>query len=353
MSNPITPRLASLATAVPENFILQDDVIEITDGIFSAHFENYAKLRSVFTNAGIYKRHIAMPVEWYLEPRNWPDRTDVFLDHATTLFVEASKQALEKAELSCKDIDAVVTITSTGIATPSLEARAAQTLGLRQNVIRVPVFGTGCFGGIAGLTLAERLARSSSNYNVLLVVVELCTMSFRLDKITNANVVATALFGDGAAAAVISTQAGKTGLQLGTGHQHMWPDTLNIMGWNVDPNGFEVVFDRAIPPFARRHVRPAVDSFLDEMSLPISELSRLTFHPGGTRVLEALEAAFELQAGTLDHERDVLRDYGNMSSPTVLFVLKNAMEAGLQGQSLLSALGPGFTAASIPVKVLS
>lgn len=166
-----TANLVSLATAVPENFILQDDVIEITDGIFGAHFEDYDKLRNVYTNAGIYKRHIAMPVEWYLEPHNWTDRTDVYLEHATKLFVKAAGQALEQAELSAKHIDAVVTISSTGIATPSLEARAAQALGLRNNILRVPVFGTGCFRGIAGLTLAERLVKSSPNYNVLLVVV--------------------------------------------------------------------------------------------------------------------------------------------------------------------------------------
>jgi len=347
------PKLTALATAVPENFILQDDVIEITDGIFNPHFDNYAKLRSVFANAGIYKRHIAMPVEWYLEARDWQDRTDVYLEHATSLFVQAAQEALEQANLRGQDIDAVITVSSTGIATPSLEAQAAQVLGLRNNILRIPIFGTGCFGGVAGLTLAERVAKSKPNYNVLLVAVELCTMSFRLDKTTSANVVATALFGDGAAAAVVSTYPKNTGLELGAGYQHMWPDTLNVMGWKVDPNGFEVIFDRAIPPFARRHVRPAIEGFLGDMCLPLSRLSRLTFHPGGMRVLEALEVALELHPGVLDHEREVLRDYGNMSSPTVLFVLQNCIKAGLQGESLVSALGPGFTVASIPIKAVS
>jgi len=352
MSKIIAPRLASLCIAVPENVIAQDDVIDITDEMFGPRFEDYEQLRPVFINTGIQKRHLAMPLQWYFAEHDWPDRTDAYLQKATELFCSAAKDALVQAGLKADDIDAVVTISSTGIATPSLEARALSAVGFRNDIFRVPVFGMGCGGGVAGLTLAARLARSEPESRVLLVAVELCTMSFRMDKLTKANIVATALFGDGAAAAVVSTNASDVGPEIGASHQHTWPDTLNIMGWKVDPTGFEVVFDRAIPPFARRHVRPVINGFLEEMHLAPADLARLTFHPGGTKVLEALEAAFELQTGALDYERQVLRDYGNMSAPTILFVLQKTIAAKLQGQHLLTALGPGYTAASIPVRIV-
>lgn len=352
MSNIPPPRLSPLSTVVTDNVIAQSDATALADRVFGDRYDDYDRLRPVFTNTGINKRHLAMPIDWYLEPRGWPDRTDTYIEQATQLFINASQDALEKAELKASDIDVIVSVSSTGIATPSLEARAAEKIGFRPDALRVPVFGMGCAGGVAGLALAARLASSEPGIRVLLVVVELCSMSFRLDKFTKANVVATALFGDGAAAAVVSTNTSEEQAALGFGRQHTWPKTLDIMGWKVDPTGFEVIFDRAIPPFARRHVRPVVDGFLADMAIDRAELDRFTFHPGGTKVLEALEAAFELQTGSLDAERAILADFGNMSAPTVLFVLQKTIESKLCGLSLVTALGPGFTAASIPVRTL-
>ncbi len=299
----------------------------------------------------------AWPCRWTgtLDQRDWRDRTEAYLGAATALFGRVANRALQEAGLRADEIDVVVTVSSTGIATPTLDARAGPGLGLRPDVARVPVFGLGCAGGVTGLSLAARLALSQPGTRVLLVAVELCSIAFRLDRLTKANIVATALFGDGAAAAVVcSGDGGNRGaVEIDVGFEYQWPETLGIMGWNVDPIGFDVVFDRAIPPFTRRHFGSAFTIMLDRLGLDMTSLARLSFHPGGTKVLEAIEGALDLGAGQLDVERAVLHDHGNMSAPTALFVLQRVLCAAQPGISLLSALGPGFTASTVPVTVRS
>jgi alkylresorcinol/alkylpyrone synthase len=181
---------------------------------------------------------------------------------------------------------------------------------------------------------------------VLFVTLELCTLAFRLDGVGKADVVATALFGDGAAACVLRN--GEGGFATVAGHgEHTWPDTLDIMGWRVDPTGFGVIFAQAIPPFARRHLRPAVDQMLADQGLAASDVDRFICHPGGMKVIDALEASLDIGQGALDAEREVLADHGNMSAPTVLYVLDRLRERGLPPRSVLTALGPGFTASTV------
>jgi alkylresorcinol/alkylpyrone synthase len=242
-----------------------------------------------------------------------------------------------------------VTVCSTGIATPSLEARVAQRMGFSSNVTRVPVFGLGCAGGVSGLSIASRLAQARPGTNVLLVTIELCSLALRLDELTKANIVAIALFGDGAAAAVLRAgDGGKTWIE--DSGEHLWPDTLGIMGWNVDPEGFGVIFRRTIPNFVAANLRDAVTAILARMGLELSDIDRFVCHPGGTKVVQALENALRLNQGALDHERAVLADYGNMSAPTALFVLDRVLKAGLPSRSLLTALGPGFTASCVALR---
>ena len=183
---------------------------------------------------------------------------------------------------------------------------------------------------------------------MLLVAVEICTLAFRLDELTKANIVATALFGDGAAACVL--RAGEAGIAaVEMSGQHTWPDTLDIMGWTIDPQGFGVIFDRAIPPFAEEHIAPAIAGILAART-GLADIDRFACHPGGAKVIAALERALSLEQGALDHERAVLADYGNMSAPTALFVLERLIRAGLPSRTLLTAMGPGFTASCVSLK---
>jgi alkylresorcinol/alkylpyrone synthase len=211
-------------------------------------------------------------------------------------------------------------------------------MGLRPDVRRVPLVGLGCAGGVTGLATAAALARASPGAAVLLVAVETCSLALRWDRPGKADLVAAALFADGAAAAVLRCAEGE-GPSIGGAAERKLPDSLDVMGWEVDPIGLGVIFDRGIPDLVLAEL-PAIlaQSGLDR------DVDRYVCHPGGAKVLAALERVLDLRAGALDHERAVLAGHGNMSGPTVLFVLERALAVGVRGRLLLSALGPGFTA---------
>ena len=338
--------LLSLATASPPYELPQDAVAEVARELFAPQFPGYARMAAVFRTAGVHRRQSVLPLEWYLQPRNWPERSAAYVTGAVDLFVKAAEAALAEAGVTGGEVDVIVTVSSTGIATPSLEARAMDRLGFRPDAARVPVFGLGCAGGATGLALAARLAKADPGATVLLVCVELCSLAFRTAQPSKADIVATALFGDGCAAAVL--RAGEDGFARVVGQaEHTWPDTLDIMGWRIDPDGLGVIFAQSIPPFARKHLRPAMDRMLAAQGLEVADIDRFVCHPGGIKVMEALEASLELGQGALDHERGVLADHGNMSAPTVLYVLDRVRRAQMPKRSVVTALGPGFTASAV------
>ena len=344
-----TAALVSLATSVPHHTFLQKDVLAAAWDIFGSRFPDYERFASIFTNTGIVKRHGVKPFDWYLKPRGWPERTDAFLEGAEALFVDVAGKALTGAGLKAADVDTVVTVCSTGIATPSLDARVARRMGFRSEVSRVPVFGLGCAGGASGLSIASRLAQARPGTNVLLVTIELCSLALRLDELTKANIIATSLFGDGAAAIVLRAGDGGATRIEHTG-EHLWPDTLDVMGWSVDPLGFGVILRRTFPEFVTTELKPALTRILTRMQLSLADIGKFICHPGGAKVINAIETALALDQGTLEHERQVIADYGNMSAPTVLFILERALAKGLPARSLLTALGPGFTASCVSVQ---
>jgi alkylresorcinol/alkylpyrone synthase len=338
--------LLSLATAVPPYAVEQQEAKIRAREAFGGNKALFDRLATVFDNAGIVRRHIVAPQDWYMHPHGWHDRNAIYLEAAEQLFVEAATAAIEKASLTPRQIDGVVTVSTTGIATPSLEARAGPAIGLRDDVRRVPVFGLGCAGGVSGLSLASNLASAEPGTNWLFVTIETCSISIRLDSDDPAAIVATALFGDGAAAAVVTS--GEHSLARITGSaEKLWPDTLRIMGWNVEDPGLAVVFDRAIPPFIEAELAQAVDAMCGQMGISREEIDRFCCHPGGVKVIDAIETALELNQGELNLEREVLRDHGNMSAPTVLFVLDRLLKQGLPDKVMMTAFGPGFTCAGM------
>ena len=344
-----TAALLSLATSVPPHTFWQKDVQAAAWDFFGSRFPDYDRFASIFSNTGIVKRHGVKPFDWYLTPRGWPERTAAFLEGAEALYIDVAGKALASAGIRAADVDTVVTVCSTGIATPSLDARGHRRMGFRSDVSRVPVFGLGCAGGVSGISIASRLAQARPGTNVLLVTIELCSLALRLDELTKANIIATSLFGDGAAAIVL--RAGDGGeTQIENTGEHLWPDTLDIMGWSIDPLGFGVIIRRTIPEFVTSEFKPALLQILSRMRLQVADIDRFICHPGGAKVINAIETALALDQGTLEHERQVVADYGNMSSPTVLFVLERARAEGLPPRSLLTALGPGFTASCVTLR---
>jgi len=344
-----TVKLLSLATAVPENIIGQQEAAAASARLFSDRFRDFRHLAGVFENAGIRQRHAARPLAWFEEKHGWQDRMEAYAEVAGALFAEAARKALLDAGLSARDVDCIVTVSSTGIVTPSFDARLAGRLGFRADIERVPVFGLGCAAGVSGLGIASRIAAVRPGKTVLFVAIELCTLAFRLDELTRPNIIATALFADGAAACVLRN--GEQGIaEVESSGEHLFPDTLDIMGWKIDDTGFGILLAQSLPPFAERELGPAIDGILSRSGLNRGDIDRFICHPGGAKVIGAMETTLGLEPGSLDHERAVLSEFGNMSSPTVLFVLERAIRAGLPGRAAMIAMGPGFSASCVTLR---
>ncbi|MEX3011524.1 type III polyketide synthase [Hoeflea sp. TYP-13] len=346
-------RLAGISTAVPGVRIPQNVVLDWARRTLGAKFGQFERMAKAFENAGIDTRYTVTDVSWFETPKSWPERNEAYLRGTTALFVEAAGAALKDADWAADEVDAVVTVSSTGIATPSLEARALIEMGFRDDIMRVPVFGLGCAGGVSGLAIARDLAAAHEGARVLLVAVEACSVSFCAGVPRKADIIGAALFGDGAAAVCVTSASGRLGkrdILIGRGTQKTWPETLSIMGWDVSDNSLGVIFDKAIPDFTRQHLSAAVSDALSNLGMDAGEIDRFVFHPGGTKVLQAIEQSLDLQPDSLGVERKVLRDFGNMSAPTVLFVLKRVLETDQKGDMLMCAFGPGFTASFLPIE---
>ena len=341
--------ILSLATQTPPHELTQEAAVEVARAVLASGFRDFDRMTSVFTNAGIQQRQLAQPVDWYRTERTFAERTAVYLEVGLELFIATATRALAEAGLEADQVDTIITVSSTGIATPSLEARALGHMGFRTDVARVPVFGLGCAGGVSGLGLAAKLARATPGSIVLFVTVELCSLAFQTGNIGKADIISTALFGDGAAACVV--RSGDEGfVQISGSGEKIWPDTLDIMGWEIQPGGLGVVLNRAIPAFARDNMRAAIEEMLRPQDLTIAQIDRFICHPGGAKVVDAIEQALALGQGALSAEREVLRGHGNMSAPTALFVLDAVRAEGLPPISVLTALGPGFTASTVTLR---
>jgi alkylresorcinol/alkylpyrone synthase len=309
----------------------------------------FARLDSLYMNTGIETRYACESNEWYLEPKSWEERTAAFHRHAVDLLEEAATGALARAGLGTDDIDALVVNTVTGIAVPSLDALLINRMGFRPGVERLPVFGFGCGGGVAGLTRAARLARAMPGANVLFLTVDLCSLCLRINDPGVEMFVAAALFGDGAAALVLNADApsgagGDAVARLVAGGEHFWPGTERIMGWDVLGDGFGVVLSPELPNLIRNEFRAALDPFLEAHGLALEDFDGFLLHPGGRKVLETAGKVLGASQHEVRHSWRVLKDYGNMSSATALFVLAEALRCGARGRHLLAAFGPGFSA---------
>ena len=343
-----TPRLVALATATPPHVLVQTEAAALAAEVFRGQIFRTPDLLSIFENTGIRTRCAVRPLEWYAQPHGWPERNAVYLEGAEALYVEVAERALKAAGMAASDVGQLITVSSSGIATPSLEARVAGRMGFRADARRTPVFGLGCGGGVAGLGLAERLARAEPDRPVLLVVVEISTLAARPDAPSKEGIISAALFGDGAAAAIVSAAPDAKGRALTSSGEHLWPDSLDVMGWRIDPVGFGVILSAGVPSFVERRLQEAAGAFLTHARMESGQVGRYVCHPGGAKVIPAIEAALGLPAQSLDAERRVLADYGNMSAPTALFILDKVMKGGSatpgDGTLIATAMGPGFTA---------
>lgn len=342
--------ILSIATANPSRRYAQDEVLANAAEVFP----QFERLRSLFAHTGVAQRYMCQPMSWYRERHSWEERTAVYQSCALDLMERTALEAIARAGLKLTDVDALVTNTITGLAIPSLDALLMNRLDFSATVERMPIFGLGCGGGVAGLSRAARLAQAQPGRNVLFVTVDLCSLCIRPNDASATMFVASALFGDGAAAVVLRTSDDGGGapsdrteirrpVLLATG-EHTWRGTRHIMGWDVKEDGFGVVLSPELPALMRANLAPVANAFLERHNLKLADFRGFLFHPGGRKVLETAEDVLHLDRSDLVHSWAVLRDFGNMSSATALFILSRAIRQNDKGLHLLAAFGPGFSA---------
>lgn len=347
-------RLVALATAVPPFQVAQADARAFARSLFrEALGDERERLLAVFDHSGIERRNVSAPLEWFGRDHDFAGKNALYVEWAVRLGSQVAARVLHRAGLGPGDVDHLVFVSSTGIAAPGVDARIANALGMRDDLQRTPIWGLGCAGGAAGLARARDFALARPGGRVLLVALELCSLTFQRNDLSRRNLVATSLFADGAAAALViageepAIRNGTRPLDLVATASTFWRDTLDVMGWEVDGAGLHVVFARDIPALVTERVRPGLCSFLGTQGLDLAAIDHFVAHPGGMKVLAAYQRALGLEEGALDHARQVLRDHGNMSSPTCLFVLERVLAAAALAAgetAVLSALGPGFGA---------
>jgi alkylresorcinol/alkylpyrone synthase len=335
------PRLVALKSAVPPHVLHQPDVAERARQLFREG-KDISRLMPVFENTGIERRYSCVPIDWYTQTHGWTDRTALYVSNSVDLLEKVTLDLLDEAGLTKDDIDMIVVASTTGIATPSLDALVVERMGLRRDIQRLPIFGLGCAGGVIGLSRAAALAKAAPGSRVLFLVVELCALTFRKNDISKSNIVATALFGDGAAGAILSTEG--EGPEIGANGEHCWPNSLDIMGWDVEEDGLKARFAQSIPSLVTEDFRRLLDEFLGRNKIELRDIDDFACHPGGAKVLDALEDALEIQHGDLKDSRSILRDFGNMSAVTALFVAERMGVRHKKQRTLMTALGPGFSA---------
>jgi alkylresorcinol/alkylpyrone synthase len=346
-------RLLSVHGVLPDHRYPQHEITAAFAGAMSGAGVNRALLERLHGNAGVETRHTALPLERYAELRDFGESNDAFIAAAVDLGSRAVVEALKAVDLAPSDVDLIVSTTVTGLAVPSIDARVAGRIGLREDVVRIPIVGLGCVAGAAGVArLHDHLVGHPDAIAVLLSV-ELCSLTLQRDDASVPNMVGSGLFGDGAAAVVAAgsrraaqlLDSGRVQPEVLAARSRLYPDSERTMGWDIGAGGLKIVLDSSVPDVVRTHVGGDVRRFLADHGLTHDDIGWYVAHPGGPKVIEALEEALDVDRDALALTRDSLRRIGNLSSASVLHVLADTLRVrpprpGSYG--LMLAMGPGF-----------
>ena len=339
-------KIASVGSAFPPHYYDQETLLEAFKRLWADRVFHLERLEALHRNVLVGGRHLAVPIEEYAGLDAWGKSNDTWIRVAVEVGERAVRDGLARAGFTAADVDALYFVSTTGIATPSIDALLVNRLGLPSRVKRVPIFGLGCAAGAAGMARAADYLRAYPEEVAVLLSVELCSLTLQPQDFSIPNLIASGLFGDGAAAAVLvgETRAA-SGPRVVASRSIFYPDSEGIMGWAISERGFQVVLSAELPDLVRRQVGDDVDRFLSDHGLTRGEIASWVCHPGGPKILEAMQEALDLDGSALELTWRTLQERGNLSSASVLLVLQETMErarpaAGSYG--MMMAMGPGF-----------
>jgi alkylresorcinol/alkylpyrone synthase len=336
-------RIAAVQAALPPYRYAQAELTEAFAELCLPDGKGHALLRRLHANAGVSHRHLAIPLEQYGVLKDFGAANDAWIATAVDLGAEAVSGALAAAGLRVEDVDLLMFTTVTGVAAPSIDARVAMRIGLREDVKRMPLFGLGCVGGAAGIARVHDYLTAWPSHVAVLLSVELCSLTLQRDDSSLPNLVGGALFGDGAAAVVMTGEdVSSSGPSVVATRSRLYPESERVMGWDVGSGGFRIVLGADVPEVVRKHLGGDVREFLASHGLTVPEIGTWVSHPGGPKVLEAVSETLDLRPGALDLTWKSLDAVGNLSSSSVLHVLGDTMTLDPAGPGVLLAMGPGF-----------
>jgi len=326
----------------------QQEIKQYAKDFFAPSFPQVERMLSAFDNTEIKTRNLCKPLDYYSSLHSFEEQNKVFIQLALDYSVKAVEECLALAQIKKEEITDLIFVSSTGLATPSLDALIINKMRLNPFISRIPIFGLGCGGGVSGFSKANILAKSNPDAVILLVAVELCSLTFLRNDFSKSNFIGSSLFSDGVSASIITGDnheiKTKNKITFLATQSKLYYDTLDIMGWEFLGTGFKVVFSQNIPAFISKNVRADVTSFLAKYSLTLSDIKNFIFHPGGKKVLTAYEEALSMNEDSLNNTREIMVNYGNMSSPTVLYVMEKFFKEGYEeGYGLMLSVGPGFS----------
>tara|TARA_B100000035_G_scaffold233967_1_gene202239 strand:- start:5729 stop:6736 length:1008 start_codon:yes stop_codon:yes gene_type:complete len=331
--------ISGLSYAFPENKVFQEEIKAVGRRLFSSK-TNFEKIAKVYDNSGVKTRFLVEELSWYIKEHNWPERNFLFKKNALCLLKKSISNTIEKTNVKPEEIGGIVFVNSTGIATPTIDAEIFNLFNFKNEIIRLPIFGYGCAGGVLGLNRAIEIFKSIKK-PILVCNVELCSLTFRPQVFSKENIVSTALFGDGATSYLVGEDGN---CEIDGMMEYTWKNSLNLMGWGVENDGLSVIFDKSIPEFIIKELPIVLSNF------KIKNLHGYVLHSGGMKIIEAYKQIFKNNE-TIQESQRVLANFGNVSSVSVLIVLQKILKKNYTGNFLMSALGPGFTAGLCRLKI--
>ncbi len=353
------PKIASVSVYEPPYSIKQSNLELLTRELFRDKFQQFDRLLRVFENGEIESRQFCVPIDWYKEDHTFEERNNLYIELATKYAVNVIHKCLQnlyflEQPILPEEIDAIIFVSSSGFSTPSIDARVMNHIQFSDRLKRIPIWGLGCAGGASGISRAFDYCSAHPNDKVLVVCVELCSLSFQKNDYSKSNLVGASLFADGVACALIcgdevKINNKKTVPYILNSASKWMPNSENVMGWDIKNDGLHVIFSKDIPSIISSWLGPFIHQFLEENELVQNHIAHFVAHPGGKKVLNAYKEALNLKEQHTEFSREILRKHGNMSSPTVLYVLEKYMlnECNAGDYGLMVALGPGFSGEAV------